>query len=102
MNAMKVATGKSILNGIAIGTIRCFRRREVRVEARSKLTPGEELARFEQARREAQAQLKELYDSALAEVGSWTRIRRRDYGAAAAWSVRAHEVCRILDAIGLC
>ena len=66
---MKVATGKSILNGIAIGTIRCFRRREVRVEARSKLTPGEELARFEQARREAQAQLKELYDSALAEVG---------------------------------
>lgn len=42
-----------------------------------------------------------LCTSALAEVGNWTRNRRRDYGAAAAWSVRADEVCRILDAIGL-
>ena len=69
LNAMKVATGKSILNGIAIGTIRCFRRQAVRVEIRSQLTPEEELSRFEQARKEAQAQLKGLYDSALAEVG---------------------------------
>ena len=45
---MKVATGKSILNGIAIGTIRCFHRQAVRVEIRSQLTPEEE----EELRRE--------------------------------------------------
>ena len=47
-------------------------------------------------------EFSQLCASALTEVGSWTRCRRRDYGAAAAWSVRADEVCRILDAIGLC
>ncbi len=38
---------------------------------------------------------------ALAEAGDWARRRRRDYGAAAAWSERAGEVARILEAIGL-
>ena len=47
-------------------------------------------------------EFSQLCASALTEVGSWTRCRRRNYGAAAAWSVRADEVCRILDAIGLC
>ena len=66
---MKVATGKSILNGIAIGTIRCLRRPAVQAAVSSTLTPEEERKRFEQARRQAQAQLKALYDNAVSEVG---------------------------------
>lgn len=66
---MKVATGRSILNGIAIGTIRCLRKPAVRVAAVSSLTPEEERKRFELARRQAQAQLKALYESAVGEVG---------------------------------
>lgn len=38
---------------------------------------------------------------ALAEDKSWVSPRRRDYGAAAAWSRRAGEVQRILGSIGL-
>lgn len=38
---------------------------------------------------------------ALAETGTWARDRRREYGKAAAWSVRAGEVNRILESIGL-
>ena len=66
---MKVATGKSILNGIAIGTIRCLRRPAVQAAVSSTLTPEEERKRFEQARRQAQSQLKALYDNAVSEVG---------------------------------
>ena len=66
---MKVATGKSILNGIAIGTIRCLRRPAVQAAVSSTLTPEEARKRFEQARRQAQAQLKALYDNAVSEVG---------------------------------
>ncbi len=69
MNHLKVATGKSILNGIAIGRIRLYRKQALQVAAVSALTPQEELARFEAARREAQTQLAQLYDTALAEVG---------------------------------
>ena len=38
---------------------------------------------------------------ALAEDPTWVTPRRRDYGAAAAWSRRAQTVQRILGAIGL-
>lgn len=43
----------------------------------------------------------QLCQRALSEAGDWARRRRRDYGEAAAWSVRADEVCRILGSIGL-
>lgn len=42
-----------------------------------------------------------LCSRALAETGDWARRRRRDYGAANAWSCRADEVARILETIGL-
>lgn len=42
-----------------------------------------------------------LCEQALIETGDWVRRRRQDCGAAAAWSVRADEVARILEAIGL-
>ena len=38
---------------------------------------------------------------ALAEDTGWVDQRRRDYGAAAAWSRRADEVKRILVTAGL-
>lgn len=38
---------------------------------------------------------------ALAEVPGWATQRRRRYGQSAAWSVRAAEVRRILEGIGL-
>ncbi len=42
-----------------------------------------------------------LCSRALEETGTWARDRRREYGKAAAWSVRAAEVNRILESIGL-
>lgn len=39
--------------------------------------------------------------SALTEDRTWVTDRRRNYGAAAAWSRRAEEIQRILGAIGL-
>ncbi len=42
-----------------------------------------------------------LCSRALEETGSWAKDRRREYGKAAAWSVRSEEVNRILESIGL-
>ena len=66
---VKAAAGKSIWDGIAIGRLRWFQKREVQVQSTSGLTPEEELERFEQARARAQAQLRSLYESAVGEVG---------------------------------
>ena len=66
---MKAATGKSIWDGIAIGRLRWFQKREVQAQSISGLTPEEELERFEQARARAQAQLRSLHESAVGEVG---------------------------------
>lgn len=66
---MQVATGKSILNGIAIGPLRIYKKAEVRTSQTSSLTPEEEWKRFEAAKEKAQEQLGGLYDKALDEVG---------------------------------
>ncbi|MEG1857766.1 MAG: glycosyltransferase [Pseudoflavonifractor sp.] len=47
------------------------------------------------------AEFSQLCARALTEVGDWAKIRRREYGEGAAWSLRADEVCRILETIGL-
>jgi hypothetical protein len=47
------------------------------------------------------AEFSQLCRRALTEPGGWARNRRREYGAGAAWSVRADEVYRILETIGL-
>ena len=55
------------------------------------LTPGPEtLANA------ATAQVYLTSVNALAETGDWAKNRRREHGAAAAWSARADEVTRIL------
>lgn len=66
---MQVATGKSILNGIAIGPLRIYKKDETETTVNSTLTPEEEYARFDAARVKAQEQLGVLYDKALDEVG---------------------------------
>lgn len=66
---MNVATGKSIINKIAIGKIRYQGKKAVQAPATSKRTPQEELERFEKAREKAGEQLHALYENALREVG---------------------------------
>ncbi len=66
---MQVATGKSILNGIAIGPLRIYKKAEVQTSQTSNLTPEEEWKRFQAAKEKAQEQLGGLYDKALEEVG---------------------------------
>ena len=56
----------------------------------------------DEARRAAmQTQVYLTSANALAETGDWAKNRRREHGAAAAWSARADEVTRILGTTGL-
>lgn len=66
---MQVATGKSILNGIAIGPLRIYKKVEMQTSQTSILTPTEEWERFQTACAKAKEQLAGLYDKALNEVG---------------------------------
>ncbi len=69
---MQVATGKSILNGIAIGKIKVYRAPETVISDRQIDDVGAETARFEEARQKAIAQQNALYEKALAEAGEET------------------------------
>ena len=66
---MQVATGKSILGGIAIGPLRIHKKQETQTGQNSNLTPAEEWARFDEACEKAKEQLAGLYEKALDEVG---------------------------------
>ena len=66
---MQVATGKSILNGIAIGPLCIYKKAEAQTNQTSVLTPAEEWDRFQAACTKAKEQLAALYDKALNEVG---------------------------------
>ena len=69
---MQVATGKCILNGIAIGKIKVYRAPETVISDRQIDDVGAETARFEEARQKAIAQQNALYEKALAEAGEET------------------------------
>ena len=66
---MKVAMGKSILNGIAIGPLHIVRKEEIALAVESGCTPAEEWARFESACRQAKEQLCSLHEKANDEAG---------------------------------
>lgn len=66
---MQVATGKSILNGIAIGKIKVYRAPRLDISDAMVEEVETEIARFEAAREKAIAQQSTLYDKALAEAG---------------------------------
>lgn len=71
---MQVAAGKSILNGIAIGPLRIYKRQQTKTTVTSVLTPEEEYARFDAARIKAKEQLACLYDKALGEADEETAV----------------------------
>lgn len=66
---MQIFEGKSVFGGIAMGNIRVYKKNEQQVK-RVKITDAEaELVRYQEARDAAIAQLGELYDKALREIG---------------------------------
>jgi phosphotransferase system enzyme I (PtsI) len=66
---MQVATGISILNGIAIGKIRIFKAPEYKISEDLVDDPIPELNRFEKARLKVQEQQHVLYEKAVASAG---------------------------------
>lgn len=66
---MQVVTGKSILGGIAIGTLRFYKRSDTQIAQLSDLHAGEEWARFLSACAKARDALSDLYEKALRQVG---------------------------------
>lgn len=66
---MQKYTGKSILKEIAIGKILFYSKDEQVVQRKSITDTAAELARFEKAKEAAVAQLNQLYEKALKEVG---------------------------------
>jgi phosphotransferase system enzyme I (PtsI) len=65
---MEVATGKSILNGIAIGRLCVYRAPSCRVSGAPCADPARELERLETARQAAMAQQRALYEKARTEA----------------------------------
>lgn len=66
---MKTYHGKSVFGGIAIGKIRVYKKNESQVKRVKIDDLDAELERYARAKAEAVAQLRELYDKALKEVG---------------------------------
>ena len=57
---MKVATGKKIVNGIAMGKIRIFKAHVYEISEETAADPRREMERFEEARIKVAAQQHEL------------------------------------------
>ena len=66
---MQVGTGKSILNGIAIGKLKIYKKKDTVISAAEVADTAAEVARFEDARAKAIDQQTALYEKALAEAG---------------------------------
>ena len=66
---MQVGTGKSILNGIAIGKLKLYKKKDAVISAADVADPAAEEARFEDARAKAIDQQTALYEKALDEAG---------------------------------
>ena len=66
---MERLKGKAVYRGIALGRIRVFKKEELLIEQKNIQNTDEELDRLKEAKRQAYAQLQELYAKALKEVG---------------------------------
>lgn len=66
---MVKCTGKSVLNGIAIGKIYIYRKKEFSLVKKEIEDVSEELKRFDSAVEAAKSQLEALYQEALVSVG---------------------------------
>ena len=65
---MQVGTGKSILNGIAIGKLKIYKKKDTTISAAEVADTAAEVARFEEAQQKAIEQQTALYEKALAEA----------------------------------
>ena len=66
---MQVGTGKSVLNGIAIGKLKIYKKKDTTISTKPVSDTGAELLRFEDAQQKAIQQQTDLYEKALAEAG---------------------------------
>ena len=66
---MQVGTGKSILNGIAVGKLKIYKKKSTVISTCPVKDTAMELERFEQARAKAIEQQTALYEKALDEAG---------------------------------
>jgi len=66
---MKVLSGKSVYAGIAMGPVVILKRREQRLKQKQISDPEEEIGRLTAAIMQSQSQIRELYETALHEVG---------------------------------
>ena len=66
---MQVGTGRSILNGIAIGKLKIYKKKDTVISTAQVADTAAEEARFEEARAKAIDQQTALYEKALAEAG---------------------------------
>ena len=66
---MQVGTGKSILNGIAIGKLKLYKKKNTTISVAEVADTAAEIERFEDARAKAIDQQTALYEKALAEAG---------------------------------
>ena len=66
---MQVGTGKSILNGIAIGKLKIYKKKDTVISTAEIADTAAEVARFEAAQQKAIEQQTALYEKALAEAG---------------------------------
>ena len=69
---MQVGTGKSILNGIAIGKLKLYKKKNTTISVAEVADTAAEIERFEDARAKAIDQQTALYEKALAEAGPQT------------------------------
>ena len=65
---MQVGTGKSVLNGIAIGKLKIYKKKDTAISTAPVADTAAELERFEAARQKAIEQQTALYEKALAEA----------------------------------
>ena len=66
---MLTITGKPVYGAISIGPLALFHRNTISTAARTITDPEAEVQRFQSAREEAAAQLRQLYEKALETVG---------------------------------
>lgn len=66
---MKEYTGKEIFQGIAIGKIKFYKKKQKKIVRKRVEDSAQEYARYEVAREESVRQLEDLYEKALKQVG---------------------------------
>ena len=103
---MQVGTGKSVLNGIAIGKLKIYKKKDTAISAAEVADTAAEVARFEEAQQKAIEQQTALYEKALAWTcrggqrqpaghraqhsgrgGSWPRLRPSAWIRACCWAL---------------